>query len=340
MNIALTGGGTGGHLAIIKAMREELGLRGLKPIYIGSKHGQDRDWFEQDTGFLSSYFLNTKGVVNKKGFKKIAVLVDIFKAVLTCKQIFKLHKIDAVFCVGGYSGAAASIASILLRKPLYIHEQNATIGTLNKLLKPFAKEFFSSYDPRSKVQDYPVSELFFQHKRVRKELQTIIFLGGSQGANFINELAMYNAKNLLDKGVQIIHQTGKGDFERVSQFYSKQGLHVECFAFSKEIIKSIQKADLAISRAGASTLWELCANALPALFIPYPYAANDHQYSNAKSLSNLSLATILRQEELSKKDFMSVIYQIPLEKISQKLLLSIGRNGMKKIVDIILKDDK
>ena len=190
MMVAITGGGTGGHLAIANALKEELNNRGLKPIFIGSQNGQDKSWFANDNGFEKTYFLDSKGVVNKRGLKKLLVLKDILASAFTCKDIFKTHDVKAVFCVGGYSAAPAAFASLLTRTPLYIHEQNAVVGTLNKLLKPFAKEFFSSYDKNSKVKEYPVSDKFFNSRRIRKELKTIIFLGGSQGANFINELAM------------------------------------------------------------------------------------------------------------------------------------------------------
>jgi len=143
--ICITGGGTGGHLAIANALKEELNSRDIKPIFIGSQNGQDISWFKGDEGFEQTYFLNSKGVVDKKGFKKIHVLKEVLSSALTCRDIFKTHAIKVVFCVGGYSAAPASFASILTRKSLYIHEQNAVIGTLNRILKPFAKEFFSSY---------------------------------------------------------------------------------------------------------------------------------------------------------------------------------------------------
>lgn len=119
--IAITGGGTGGHLAIARALKDELNNRNIKPIYIGSQSGQDKSWFENDTGFEKTYFLNSSGVVNKKGIKKIAVLFEILKSAFYCKKLFKKHNIKAIFCVGGYSAAPASFASILSFLPLYIH---------------------------------------------------------------------------------------------------------------------------------------------------------------------------------------------------------------------------
>lgn len=337
MNIAITGGGTGGHLAIANAFKEELNKRGFKPIYIGSQSGQDRAWFDNDTGFKKCYFLNSKGVVNKKGFTKLLVLFQILKEIFTCKSIFTMHEIDAIFCVGGYSAAPASFASILFRKPLYIHEQNAITGNLNKLLKPFAKEFFSSYDKNSKVLDYPVSEKFFLKKRLRKELKTIIFLGGSQGAKVINDLAMQSAKELSNKGIKIIHQTGKNDFERVSNFYKENSIDALYFDFSKELLDHIQNADFAISRAGASTLWELCANNLPALFIPYPYAANNHQFYNAKVLLDKHLAYLCTEKDLNIEVLFDTLSNANIHELSFNLQSSIKQNGIKQIADIILK---
>lgn len=337
MTIAITGGGTGGHLAIANALKEELNSRGLKPIYIGSENGQDKDWFNNDKGFEATYFLDSKGVVNKKGLKKLLVLKDILKSSFTCKDIFKKHNVKAVFCVGGYSAAPASFASILSRIPLYIHEQNAVIGKLNKLLKPLAKEFFSSYDTNSKVKEYPVSDKYFKSSKIRNNLNTVIFLGGSQGANFINKLAMKVTPSLLEKGLHVIHQTGKNDYSTCKEFYEKNSLHVECFDFSKNLLNSLIKADFAISRAGASTLWELSANKLPALFIPYPHAAKNHQYYNAKELSDKNAGLLKTQDELDEKILLEIIQNIKLKDMSQNLSQIITKNGIKEITNIILK---
>ena len=111
--IAITGGGTGGHLVIAKAIKEELNKRGMKPIYIGSTAGQDKAWFEGDNGFEKTYFLESQGVVNKKGLRKILALYDIMRSAFTCKTILKKYHIRYVFSVGGYSAAPASLVLFL-----------------------------------------------------------------------------------------------------------------------------------------------------------------------------------------------------------------------------------
>ncbi len=332
--IAITGGGTGGHLKIAKVIKNELNKRGIYPIYIGSTTGQDKKWFEKDIGFSEKYFLDSSGVVNKKGIQKIKSLNNILKLSLKAQKILKKHNIKKVFSVGGFSAAPASFASIITNTPLYIHEQNAHIGTLNKILKPFSKKFFNTFfynDP------YPVEDIFFENARIREKIKTIIFLGGSQGASFINELAISLAPILNKKDIKIIHQTGYKDYEKVKNFYLKNNIKADFFEFESNIIQKIKKADLAISRAGASTLFELTANNLPAIYIPYPYAAGDHQYYNAKFLSNKNASFVYRQSEIKKELILNILNK-NLKEYSQNLAKINKKNGAQYIVDEILKE--
>jgi UDP-N-acetylglucosamine--N-acetylmuramyl-(pentapeptide) pyrophosphoryl-undecaprenol N-acetylglucosamine transferase len=131
--IAITGGGTGGHLVIAKSIKEELNKQGIKPVFIGSTYGQDRAWFEDDEGWEEKYFFDTSGVVNKKGIKKLLSLTNILNYSFKTRKIFKKHNIKKVFSVGGYSAAPASFGAIMFNKPLFIHEQNAYMGKLNKI---------------------------------------------------------------------------------------------------------------------------------------------------------------------------------------------------------------
>ena len=333
-NIAITGGGTGGHLKIAKVIKDELEKKGIKPIYIGSTTGQDKAWFELDTGFSKKYFLNSSGVVNKKGFSKISSLTNILKLSLEAKKILKSHNIKKVFSVGGFSAAPASFAAILSGIPLYIHEQNAYIGSLNKILKPFSKRFFSTFlynDP------YPVEDIFFETAKIRKKVKTIIFLGGSQGASFINDLALNLAPILNKKGINIIHQCGKRDYKKVKKFYEKNKIKADFFDFDKNLVSKISKADLAISRAGASTLFELVANNLPAIYIPYPFAAGNHQYYNAKFLADKKASFVFTQKEIEISKILNII-EMDLEEYSKNLAKINKKNGAKLIVDEILKE--
>ena len=163
--IVICGGGTGGHLAVAKALNEELVSRGCRTIFVGSSSGQDKMWFENDAAFSEKFFLPSSGVVNKKGLGKLFSLFNILNLAFKCQKIFKTQGVKAVVSVGGYSAAPAAFAAIISRTPLFIHEQNAVIGNLNKLLKPLAKGFFSSYF--KPTFSYPVAERFFSSARLR-----------------------------------------------------------------------------------------------------------------------------------------------------------------------------
>ncbi|MDD5716540.1 MAG: UDP-N-acetylglucosamine--N-acetylmuramyl-(pentapeptide) pyrophosphoryl-undecaprenol N-acetylglucosamine transferase [Sulfuricurvum sp.] len=282
MKIIFTGGGTGGHLVIALSLAEAAKERGHRVMFIGSTSGQDRQWFSESTVFEETHFLETTGVVNKKGLGKFGALWKIFKALIASRGLIGDFQADAVVSVGGFSAAPAALASLTTSIPLYIHEQNAVTGTLNRLLRSHAKGFFSSYESGENHCDYPVNSGYFENARIRHSVQTVIFLGGSQGAKYINDLALEIAPWLREKGIHIIHQCGLKEEERVKAAYRERGIDAEVYGFTTEIGELCRRSDFAVSRSGASTLWELCAAQIPTFFIPYPHAAADHQFHNAQ----------------------------------------------------------
>ncbi|OHE16158.1 MAG: undecaprenyldiphospho-muramoylpentapeptide beta-N-acetylglucosaminyltransferase [Sulfurimonas sp. RIFOXYD2_FULL_37_8] len=331
MKFCITGGGTGGHLMIAEALVEAAVSDGHEAIFIGSTSGQDRKYFEEHSTFSHVYFLKTTGVVNQKGFGKLKALWLVIRAFFASRKILKQHNIEATYSVGGFSAAPASFASLSRFIQLFIHEQNAVEGRLNALLKPFAKRFISAYDKNSPIMGYPVKDEFFKSARVRTEIKTVIFLGGSQGAKAINDLALSVAKELQEMGMKIIHQAGERDFERVKNEYENLGVEAEIYGFTKEMSSLMSRADLAISRSGASTLWELCANGLPALFIPFPHAASDHQYYNAKFIVDNDLGWCEREGCDLKSILISILGQ-NLENKSKSLLEHSSRDVAKKMI--------
>ena len=341
----------------------------------------------QNPLFQQCYFLNTSGVVNKKGFKKLASIYAQLRAALRVRKIFAKHKVRAVISVGGFSAGPASLAAILLRKPLFIHEQNAIQGRLNSLLAPFAKAVFNSFHPP--FPPYPIKQEALQRRRIRTEFQSIIFIGGSQGAKAINDLALQAAPKLLARGIRIIHQCGEKDLERVRQAYQKvdsslvdssdskplessfdtsssQPPKLTLFGFDKDLIKHLDKADICVARAGASSIWENAALSLPTIYIPYPYAANNHQLHNASYFTNQGLGLMITEQDLSTKPaqaaqkgaeqkvdssehstdiramdlakFFALLSQLEsnLEAISTNLSQTITENGAQSIITQIL----
>ncbi|RUM73668.1 MAG: undecaprenyldiphospho-muramoylpentapeptide beta-N-acetylglucosaminyltransferase [Sulfurovum sp.] len=332
MSILMTGGGTGGHLAIIKAVKEQLGGEDL--VYIGSTKGQDKQWFEHDPEFSSVYFFDTRGVVNQGAFGKVKSLFMMGKSTLQAMKLIKKHKASVVFSVGGFSAAPMAFAAKLTGTPLVIHEQNAALGSLNKLLRPYATHFISSYIQDSPVKAYPIKTVFFQNAHRRDSVKSIIFLGGSQGAKAINTLALAIAPKLKEKGIRILHQAGEKNLQEVQKAYDELGIDAEVFGFTTKLAEYMNQADFAIARAGASTLWELSATALPTLYIPYPYAASDHQYHNAQFLVEKNLAWLMREGEIDEEKVLSLL-DANLSTVSEGLMGIVEKEGSKQIADLL-----
>ncbi|MBX7490274.1 UDP-N-acetylglucosamine--N-acetylmuramyl-(pentapeptide) pyrophosphoryl-undecaprenol N-acetylglucosamine transferase [Helicobacter turcicus] len=343
MRVVITGGGTGGHLSVARTFLYAFIARGYVCVFIGSSSGADKMYFENETHLNKKWFLETSGVVNKRGIGFLKALWKQGCALKEACRILKEFKPDFVLSVGGYSAAPAAFGACLLRIPLIIHEQNAEIGRLNKILKPFAKVFFSSYLESSPIKFYPIMEVFFKKARVRNAIKNVLFMGGSQGARAINAFAIGVAEELKRRGIRVFHQSGKADFVRVVEEYINEGLSVgvldktelesemqqkvHCveldsinsvdvvvFSFCKEMPSVYALCDFAVCRAGASSLWELCANGLPALFVPYPYAARNHQYYNAKFIEEKGLGFLCLEQNL----FCEVLWEC-LELLEDKI---------------------
>lgn len=332
MSIVMTGGGTGGHLAIIKAVKEH--LKDEELIYIGSTKGQDKQWFEDDDDFSYTYFFETRGVVNQGALGKVKSLLMMTKATMKAIKLLRKHKAKVVFSVGGFSAAATAFAAKILRIPLVIHEQNAALGSLNKLLKPYATAFISSYLEESPIKAYPIKKVFFENARIRDKVRTMIFLGGSQGAKAINNLALQIAPQLKERGIKIIHQAGQNNIDEVQKAYDDLGIEAEVFGFTDKLADYMNEADFACARSGASTLWELSATAVPTLYIPYPYAASDHQFHNAQFLVEKNLAWIMRENEIDTEKVLALLDEDLADK-SRGLIEIVEKNGSEKIARLL-----
>jgi UDP-N-acetylglucosamine--N-acetylmuramyl-(pentapeptide) pyrophosphoryl-undecaprenol N-acetylglucosamine transferase len=333
--IVLTGGGTGGHLEVARLLKEAFRTRRVAPIFIGTVRGQDQRWFSNDDGFSARYFLNTRGVVDRGKAGTVVSLVLVARAAVTAAGILKRSAAKAVIDVGSYAAAPASLAAVIRRIPLFIHEPSAVVSPLNRLLRPYAAGFFSSYGDASPVPDFPVDQAFFDMARPRTRVGRIIFLGGSQGARFINDFALEVAPTLRRMGIAIIHQTGEADFSRVQAGYQALNVDADTFAFESPLTPRMASADFAVSRAGGGTVWELAANGLPTLFVPFPHAARDHQYRNARFFVDRRLGFVARQSELDLDRLLSAL-RCDLHTISTGLMTLNRLGGAERIAEYVL----
>lgn len=313
MRIIVTGGGTGGHLfpGIAFATGMQQRIPGCRIMFIGTRRQLDQQALaEHDFELESITCMGLKGMGLKGRFQS---LLQLPAALLEARKLIKQFMPDMVFGVGGYVTGPVMLAARLSGIPLCIHEQNSVPGLANKILSRLVNKIFLSIPCH---YFFPAKKTVMTGNPVRREIieasakqktangneKTILVLGGSQGAHRVNSLVVEAAEELVKKygmTVNVIHQTGGADEENVRLRYRQIGLQAQVNAFFQDMAELYSKADLVISRAGATTLAELSVMGLPALLIPYPYAADDHQRTNALYYVDGDAARMFPENELS-----------------------------------------
>ena len=322
-NIIIAGGKTGGHLfpgiAIARAL--ERISHDVNVLFVGTKSP-----FETQT--LEKYGYAHKTIVSKpikggniihKAFSISIILVSLIQSMF----IMKSFKPDFVLGVGGFSSFAVVLAAWIFGIPTAIQEQNALPGLTNRLLSRFAKTIFTSFKETNGLTHSP--KVKYVGNPVRKtdpvesgdsldlinfhpDKFTIIVTGGSQGASSINT-AFVDALAMMDHTdkFNIIHQTGINDESFVQKKYSDLEVKATIKAFFHNMPQLLNIADLAITRAGAGTISELCINGLPAILIPFPHAADDHQTFNARALEEQGAAVMIKERDLTGQTLKQAI---------------------------------
>ncbi|WP_456385153.1 undecaprenyldiphospho-muramoylpentapeptide beta-N-acetylglucosaminyltransferase [Desulfolithobacter sp.] len=316
MRIIVTGGGTGGHLfpgiAVATAMQER--IPGCRVLFIGTERQLDQTTlggcdFERST--ISCMGLKGVGIGHR--MQSLAVLP---KAVWQAGRILSRFRPDLALGVGGYVTGPVLLAAKLglagKRIPVCIHEQNSVPGLANRILSRIADRIFLSIPcdypfpaARTMVTGNPIRAEILHvaaRKRVWSEPPVILVLGGSQGAHRLNMVMLEAAPELkkrLAGDFMVIHQTGSRDQDRVRAGYSALGIRAEVKDFFQDMASLYSRASLVVSRAGATTLAELAVVGLPALLVPYPHAADNHQEINANYYARKGGAVVFPERELS-----------------------------------------
>ena len=292
MRLIVAGGGTGGHLfpgiAVATAMREQ--APETKVLFIGTSRLLDQQALA-GLGFELAA-LECGGVKGLGLGARLRSLALMPGAVLTAAAMLRRFKPDLVLGVGGYVTGPVLVAARLLGVPIAIHEQNSVPGMANRLAGKLADRVFVSLPC---MPPFPAGKTVQTGNPVRREIlaaaalekqpadvPTVLVLGGSQGARRVNQLMVEAVGVLVRQGLRlrVIHQTGGADQEQTAADYKALGVEAEVSAFIRDMAGVYARADLAVSRAGATTLAELAVMGVPALLIPYPYAADDHQATN------------------------------------------------------------
>ncbi|MDX2106536.1 MAG: undecaprenyldiphospho-muramoylpentapeptide beta-N-acetylglucosaminyltransferase [Candidatus Melainabacteria bacterium] len=334
--IVLTGGGTGGHIYPALSVHDEL-LRqnpDVDMLYIGAKdHMEEKLCNERGIKF---YGLDVSGLPRKASLSLIVWVAQMSRSMYECRNIFKDFAPTAVLGTGGYASAPALFAAKQLNIPFAVHEPDAYPGLVNKLFSRWAeiislgmegaRDRLPAVQGQVIINGNPVGANFVNPKsradaclklNVRADLKTIVVTGGSQGARALNETLIQALPQLLERGnLQIIHQCGEKNLEevksRVNPTYLSSGLYIPK-AYFEDLALAYVASDLAVCRAGAMTLAELSALGKPAVFIPYPHAAQNHQFHNAKYFESKNAARVIRQDELSVERFVETIKELVLD---------------------------
>lgn len=300
--LLIAASGTGGHLFPALAVAQQLPHYHIRWLGVPNRL--------ETTLVPSHYPLHTvdiEGFQTSFGIKTIFVMGKMLGAIARTYQIIKKSKIEIVFTTGGYIAAPAIIAAKLAKIPVILHESNYIPGKVTKLLGKWCQlvaigfQGTEKYLPKSKTQwvSTPVREEFLQPQSLELDIPTdtplIVAMGGSQGAVALNKLVRQAAPQILETGAYMVHLTGNQDDE-VGTFTHPHYLEMP---FYDQMGALLQRANLAISRAGAGSLTELAITKTPSILIPYPFAAEDHQFFNGQEFVNAEASLMFRQEHLT-----------------------------------------
>lgn len=328
-NILITGGGTGGHLypaiAVIEYIQKNYPLTNI--TFIGSGKGSGKKLIP-DMG-IEFYTVKARGIAGgrdplKKIINYILFSIYLIPGFIRSIIILRKKKIDIVLGMGGYICAPVMLAAIIRKIPFTLHEQNYIPGRLNRLFSGRAKYFFTSFEDTKRFLGKSNKNIIFSGNPVRASIKnlsnasldhkrwglaekrfTIIAFGGSLGAKRINDAVMGLYKIFKDDDkIQFLLITGKRFYDSIKDDLEKRlssddKIIFSVFPYINEISQIYRIADLAIARAGASTVFETEAAAIPTILVPYPFAIDNHQFYNARYLAEQGKSIIIEDNMLS-----------------------------------------
>jgi len=317
MKVMISGGGTGGHVYPGIAVAEELKRRNpeVEIVFVGNRRGLEAV-VVPEAGFRVRYIL-TRGLPRRAWWRVPGALLANGIGLFQALGIVATERPDVVLGTGGYVSGPVALAAWVLRRPLVIQEQNSIPGLANRWLARLADEVHLSFvEARSyfarkdhlKVSGNPVRSYILSGDRdealrefgLTPGRPTVFVFGGSRGAHRINEAALDAMRRLKGRvDVQMILQTGREDYEWAKGVVEKEQLAIKVMPFLQRIHQAYAAADLVVCRSGAMTLAEIAVNGTPAILVPYPHAAHDHQVVNASNLVDRGAAAMIPDRELN-----------------------------------------
>ncbi|HEX6467207.1 MAG TPA: undecaprenyldiphospho-muramoylpentapeptide beta-N-acetylglucosaminyltransferase [Terriglobales bacterium] len=317
MRAMIAGGGTGGHVIPALAIAREMKARyGAELLFVGTARGIETRLVPA-AGFELK-LIRVGQLKNVSLRTRLRTLFDLPMAVFTARKLIREFRPQVVIGVGGYASGPAMLAAVLSGVPTLAFEPNVVPGFANRMVARFVKAAAVHFEEtrrffpaaRTKVTGVPVRAEFFNiPERTDSGSRNLLVFGGSQGSRALNR-AMSDAVSSFAQrvpGVRITHQTGERDFEMVQKAYQQAGVNAEISKFIDNMAQSFAEADLVICRSGASTVAEITAAGKPAVFVPFPQAADDHQRRNAEALVKANAAEMVAESELTTERLVSVV---------------------------------
>lgn len=305
MRAILAGGGTGGHvipaLAIANQLKKDYAA---EVLFIGTARG-----IENRLVPAAGYALQLVRVGALKNVSlatRLKTAFDLPRALWDAGRMLNEFAPDVVIGVGGYASGPAMLSAVVKHIPTLAFEPNVVPGFANRLVARFVSgaavhfEETAKYFRHGEVTGVPVRQAFFEIQPKRRGVPTVLVFGGSQGAHAINQ-AMMRCLRVLEReapGIHIIHQTGERDYNDALAAYKSLGESAEVFKFIEDMPAAFARADLVVCRSGASTVGEIAAAGKPAIFVPFPRAADDHQRVNAEALAKHGAAVVVEESKL------------------------------------------
>lgn len=304
--VMIMAGGTGGHIFPALAVAKELSKRNVPVVWLGSEGGMETR-IVPDYG-IPMETLKIKGVRGKGVATLLLAPFKIAAAVAEAMKVLLKHKPQSVLGMGGFASGPGGLAAAVLRVPVYIHEQNSIPGMTNRWLSKVSKQVMQGFAgalPNGLHTGNPVREEITgmpapQQRFVDRDgVLRLLVVGGSLGALKFNQEIPKALAMLEANCPEVLHQTGERHLELTRENYATSGVEADVVPFIKDMATAYANADLVIARAGALTVAELQQIGAAAILVPYPYAVDDHQTSNAKALVDAGAAVLLPDAELT-----------------------------------------
>ena len=314
--ILIAGGGTGGHvfpgIAVADALR---GLADVEVVFAGSPRG-----IEKGVVPARGYRLKLLDVRPMKGGGPTRMMSGAFfaaRAMLKAVALIRTLRPCAVLSVGGYAAGPMAMAAVLRGIPVAVFEPNGVLGLTNRILAPFAKRGYVAWpEVAAKLRAGVARELgvplrsgFEASPYMARGSSKILVMGGSLGAKALNERLPLALARLAKEvpSLSVLHQTGKGADDEVRALYKRLGLEADVQPFLDDVAGAVADADLVVARSGAGTVAEIAAVGRAAVYVPFPFAADDHQRKNAEAIERAGGAVCLPQREATPDRLVAVL---------------------------------